>query len=151
MKPVALSLALLFAALMASPADAADAAEALAAWAAATVKPLDWNFVGRSTANGFALYAKEAAQGPDPELKRIWARYEYRQAQMQHGVSVRSAVHLQEFDCESREGHSLESTLYRDNNLAGAATKIGEEGWSIAAPTSAFEVLLHRACGDEQE
>jgi hypothetical protein len=118
---------------------------------AATVKPLDWTFVARSSAQGFAIYAKDAPATADPELKRIWARYEHRQPVAVRGTAVKSAVSLQEFDCESRQVHSVESTFYRDNNLSGPSLRLGEEAWSVAGPGSAFEVLMHRACGDEQE
>jgi hypothetical protein len=151
MKAAICPLILLLAASAAAPAGAAETPEALAAWMAATVKPLDWMFVGRSTVQGLAIYAKPAPDATDPELKRIWARYEHHQPVTVRGMPVKSAVSLQEFDCEQRQGHSLESTFYRDNNLAGPSQKMPEEDWSIAAPGSAFEVLMHRACGDEQE
>ena len=127
-------------------ASAAQAADAFGEWIAREIKPLDWDYVGRSTARGLVLYAKEAPESNEPELHRIWARYEHRASAAVRGTRIRSSVALQEFDCESREGRTLESTYYVSNNLTGGSFKTGEEPWSMVQPGTAFELLLQHAC-----
>jgi hypothetical protein len=143
-------LALLLVAAAVAPA-LAQPPDALGEWIAREIKVLGWNYVGRSTAQGLVLYAKEAPPSTEPEVKRIYARYEHRMPVGVRGTLVRSSMALQEFDCESREGHTLQSTYYSANNLTGGSFMSGEEQWTLAAPGTAYEMLMQRACGDEEE
>ena len=140
---------LLLCLLLVSPASA-QTSDALGEWMTREIKVLDWSFVARSTAQGLILYAKDAPPSDEPEVHRIWARYEHRTPVTVRGTLVRSSIALQEFDCESREGHTLESTFYSANNLSGGSFKSGEEQWTVAQPGTAFEMLMQRACADHE-
>lgn len=135
------------AASVASSASAQDGGE--------QIEPLGWSRAG-ATEDAELLYRS----GPDSpgdlydqsgrrvsEIQRLWIRYEQRKPLFHRGMSYRSLVVLDEFDCTRGRVHSLQGTVYAQPNLRGEArTATVEAQWQYAMPGTINELFLGIAC-----
>jgi hypothetical protein len=78
----------------------------------------EWTFVGESPDKSVKLFITKSTTQQISQYKRVWTREEFSSnSEMSKDLKVRSARHLEEYDCRGKKMRLISYTTYKKPNL----------------------------------
>jgi len=78
----------------------------------------EWTFVGESPDKSVKLFITKSTTQQISQYKRVWTREEFSSnSEMSKDLKVRSARHLEEYDCREKKMRLISYTTYKKPNL----------------------------------
>lgn len=112
-----------------------------------TISAADWSKVGKTET--YVYYADHGSIRKADETVTMSDLFDYKTAQTEGGIPVRSKTTVREYDCQNQKSQPVKTTWYADHMGSGA---VGRTTGATGQLTSSFSgtstaALMKVACG----
>ncbi len=108
----------------------------------------EWTFVGESPDKSVKLFITKSTTQQISQYKRVWTREEFSSnSEMSKDLKVRSARHLEEYDCREKKMRLISYTTYKKPNLTELYFSDDLAGdWIYISPKTVDSMVFDVVC-----